>query len=184
MAGRCPFRPGQTARTQSVALPEGLSQKVADINQPGQKPAQHGSGGGSEQGSSEKAEAPKPHVTGSSRYQNHHDSGGDVQECEDLGETVIDSMDSVHEGEYVYLPAVAPGGTSGPSIWSEKYHTKKRPSLSTMDFLTHRSHRMDIDSVLTRISFMTVLAEIKHGRDARVSHYCPVRYSFRCRCGL
>ena len=48
MAGSCPFRPGQTARTQSIALPEGLSQKVADVNQPGQKPAQHGSGGGSE----------------------------------------------------------------------------------------------------------------------------------------
>ena len=30
---------------------------------------------------------------------------------------------------------------------------------------------------------MTFLAEIKHGRNARVSHYCPVRYSFRCRCG-
>ena len=37
MAGRCPFRPGQTARTQSVALPEGLSQKVADVNQQGQQ---------------------------------------------------------------------------------------------------------------------------------------------------
>ena len=66
------------------------------------KPAQHGSGGGSEQGTSDKAEAPKPHVTGSSCYQNHHGSGGDVQECEDLGETVIDSMDSVHAGrEYL-----------------------------------------------------------------------------------
>ena len=87
-----------------------------------------------------------------------HGSGGDVQECEDLGEGIIDSMDSVHGGENIYLPAGATGGTSGLSIWSEKYHTKKRPSLSTMDFLTHRSHRMDIDSVLTRISFLTVLA--------------------------
>ena len=31
---------------------------------------------------------------------------------------------------------------------------------------------------------MTFLAEIKHGRDATVSHYCHVRYSFRCRSGL
>ena len=27
---------------------------------------------------------------------------------------------------------------------------------------------------------MTFLAEIKHGRDATVSHYCHVRYSFPC----
>ena len=66
-------------------------------------PAQHGSGGGSEQGTSEKADAPKPHVTGACRDQDHHDSGGDVQECEDLGEGVIDSMDSVHVGEYISL---------------------------------------------------------------------------------
>ena len=56
------------------------------------------------------------------------------------------------------------------------------PAVS-MDFLTHRSHRMDFDSVLSRISFLTFLAEIKHGREATVSHYCHVRYSFRCRCG-
>ena len=49
-----------------------------------------------------------------------HGSGGDVQECEDLGEGVIDSMDSVHGGENISLPAGASGGTSGPSIWSEK----------------------------------------------------------------
>ena len=87
-------------------------------------PAQHGGGGGFEQGASDKAEAPKPHVTGACRDHDHHDRGGDVQECEDLGEGVIDSMDSVHEGENIYLPAGAPGGASGPSIWSDKYHTK------------------------------------------------------------
>ena len=53
----------------------------------------------------------------------------------------------------------------------------------SIDFLTLQSHRMDFDSVLSRIPFLTFLAEIKHGRDATVSHYCPVRYSFRCPCG-
>ena len=83
------------------------------------KPHSTAAAAGSSRGTSDKAEAPKPQVTGACRDQDHHDRGGDVQECEDLGEGVIDSMDSVHGGENISLPAGASGGTSGLSIWSD-----------------------------------------------------------------
>ena len=48
----------------------------------------------------------------------------------------------------------------------------------------HRACLYFLFIISTRISFLTFLAEIKHGRDATVSHYCHVRYSFPCRSGL
>ena len=55
----------------------------------------------------DETEEPGPRVTSRGRDQNHHDRDGDVQYCDDLGESVIDSMDAIHAVECISLPGSA-----------------------------------------------------------------------------